>query len=243
MVQQSSPPAHKQNSNRMYIVDLGDLIADSETLEDALAGSEGLWISLYERMEPSETLWVIAPNDYRDGEMWPVAMVAADYIRDEASFALKNTITVHNTSDRGADMVSAYDEILFLVKDKHEYQFYKDEIRVSHVYQGNEWGGERKKGNSTYHDTEVRRYNPDGKDPGNVWLNEDRTQTPNQEVDKTEPISFEKAIRQCIRVASQAEEPVHAVWTSNLGDLVTDENREFSELDADALRSEIEAES
>lgn len=227
----------------MHIVDLGDLVADSETLEHALSESEGLWVSLYERMDPSETLWVIAPNDYRDKEIWPVAMVAADYIRDEANFTLKNTVTVHNISDRGADMVSAYDEILFLVKDRHEYQFYKDEIRVSHVYEGNEWGGERQKGTSTYHDTEVRRYNPDGKDPGNVWLDEDRTQTSNQEIDETGPIPFNEAIRRCIRVGSQGGESVHAVWANDLESLVTDENRKFSELDADVLRSEAEVES
>lgn len=227
----------------MYIVDLGDLIAESERLEGALAEFQGLWDSLYERMDPSETLWVIAPNDYRDGAMWPVAMFAADYIREEAGFALKNTITVHTISDSGADMVSAYDEILFLVKDKREYQFHKDEIRVSHVYQGNEWGGEREKGNSAYHDTEVRRYNPDGKDPGNVWLEEDRSQTPNQEVDETAPIPFEEAIRRCIRVGSQGDETVHAVWGSELEDIVTAENRKFSALDAGKLRSEMEVDS
>lgn len=227
----------------MHIVDLRDLITESGTLKTALAESQGLWNSFYERMDPSETLWVIAPNDYRNGQMWPVAMSTADYIREEAAFALKNTITVHTISDRGADMVSAYDEILFLVKDKREYQFHKDEIRVSHVYEGNEWGGEREKGNSAYHDTEVRRYNPDGKDPGNVWLKEERSQTPNQEVDATGPIRFEEAIRRCIRVGSQEDEAVHTVWGSELEDIVADENRKFSALDADELRSEIEVES
>lgn len=243
MVQQSSPPTHKQGINRMHIVDLRDLIAEKDTLKSALAESQNLWNSLYERMDSSETLWVIAPNTYRDGMMWPVAMFAADYIREEAGFALKNIITVHTVSDRSADMVSAYDEILFLVKDKREYQFYKDEIRVSHVYEGNEWGGERKKGNSAYHDTEVRRYNPDGKDPGNVWLEEDRSQTSNQEVDATNPIPFEEAIRRCIRVGSQKNEAVHIVWGSEFEDIVSDENRKFSTLDADELRSEIEVDS
>jgi hypothetical protein len=227
----------------MYIVNLEDLIAADKTLERSLADSAGLWKGLYERMDASETLWVIAPNAYRDGEMWPVAMAAADYIRDEANFTLKNTLTVHTLSDRGADMVSAYDEILFLVKDKREYQFHKDEIRVSHVYEGNEWGGEREKGNSAYHDTEVRRYNPDGKDPGNVWLTEDRTQTSNQEVDETEPIPFEEAIRRCIRAGSREDDPVHTVWGNDLESLVTDETREFVELDADALRAETGVES
>lgn len=227
----------------MHIVDLKSLISRSETLGGALAESEGLWASLYERMDSSETLWIVAPNEYRDGAMWPVAMAAADYIRNEAKFDLKNTITVHNISDHSADMVSAYDEILFLVKNKREYQFHKDEIRVSHVYEGNEWGGEREKGNSAYHDTEVRRYNPDGKDPGNVWLKEDRSQTPNQEVDATGPLPFEEGIRRCIRVGSQEDEPVHTVWASDLEDLVTEENREFSELDADVLRSEVEVQS
>lgn len=227
----------------MYIVDLRDAIAESSTLEGVLAEFQGLWSSLYERMDSSEMLWVIAPNDYRDGQMWPVAMFAADYIREEAGFALKNIITVHTISDRGGDMVSAYDEVLFLVKDKRDYQFHKDEIRVSHVYEGNEWGGKREKGNSAYHDTEVRRYNPDGKDPGNVWLKEDRSQTPSQEVDATSPTPFEEAIRRCIRVGTQEQEAVHAIWGDGFEDIVADENRQFSALDADELYSEIEGES
>lgn len=226
----------------MYIVDLREVVSRNQTLGGALSESEDLWQPLYKRMDPSETLWVIVSNEYRDGRMWPTAMAAADSIRNQVSLILKNIITVHNVSDNDADMISAYNEILFLVKDKREYQFHKDDIRISHVYEGNEWGGERVKGTSAYHDTEVRRYNPDGKDPGNVWLEEDRSQTPNQQVDETKPIPFNEGIRRCIRVGSQENEEVHTVWATNLANVITREDREFFEIDADVLQSESEGE-
>ncbi|WP_231852491.1 DNA methyltransferase [Haloquadratum walsbyi] len=235
----------KKTSNQMYIVDLREAVSSNQTLREALTESNSLWKPLYNRMGSSETLWIIVSNEYRGGKMWPAAMAAADYIRNQASFILKNTITVHNISDDNnvADMISAYNEILFFVKDKRNYQFHKDEIRVSHVYEGNEWGGEREKGTSAYHDTEVRRYNPDGKDPGNVWLEEDRSQTPNQELDETRPIPFDESIRRCIRVGSQEKEKIHTIWATNLADIITCENREFIEVDVDVLQSESERKS
>ena len=133
-------------------------------------------------------------------------------------------------------MESAYDEILLFVKNKREYQFHKDEIRVAHVYEGNEWGGEREEGNSAYHDTKVRRYNPDGKDPGNVWLNEDRTQTGNQEIDEVEPLPMERAIRRCILVGLAEDEVVHTLWIDGLNAIIADENRETEQLDSTELR-------
>ena len=223
----------------MYLVDLRQIISEAETREDVLDQTRGVWKALYEQMEGTDSLWVIAPNDYKEGKLWPVAMEVADSARKESSLTLKNTITVHRWNDRGGDMESAYDEILFFVRNKREYQFHKDEIRVAHVYEGNEWGGERKKGNSAYHDTKVRRYNPDGKDPGNVWLTEDRTQTDSQEVDRTSPISMEEAIQRCVLAGSKEGETVHALWANDFEDLVTEEGRDFSRLEITDLRTEV----
>jgi len=217
-------PTHKQNtcrnqvycnqsiqSNQMHLVDLSRTVTGADSLEDVLDNTRGLWKAIYERMSTTETLWVIAPNDYRDGRMWPVAMAVADYARDESSLVLKNTIAFHQWEDRSADMEFAYNEILFFVRNKRAYQFQKDRIRVPHVYEGHEWGGEREEGNSTYHDTKVKRYNPDGKDPGNVWLDEDRTQTDNQEVDETGSLPLSEAVRRCVLVGSEKGEPVYII--------------------------------
>lgn len=221
----------------MYFVDLSGVVSEARSRRDVLDATEGLWKAIYDRMEPSETLWIIAPNAYRNGQFWPVAMAIADYARKESNLTLKNSITVHRWDDRGGDMESAYDEILFFVRDKREYQFHKDRIRVSHVYEGKEWGGERKEGNSAYHDTKVRRYNPDGKDPGNVWLDEDRSQTENQEVDQVNPISLEEAVRRCIRVGSEENETVFLLWAEDaMDDIVTDEGRVAKQLDATNLQ-------
>ncbi|SDQ62796.1 DNA methyltransferase [Natronobacterium texcoconense] len=223
----------------MYLVDLGRVVSDADTQGDVFNATDGIWSAIYERMNPTETLWVVAPNAYRDGCMWPVAMAVSDYAREESGLILKNTITVHRWEDRDGDMESAYDEILFFVKDKRNYQFHKDDIRVAHVYEGNEWGGKREEGNSAYHDTKVRRYNPDGKDPGNVWLDEDRTQTDNQEVDEVEPIPLHEALRRCVLVGSDEGETVCTLWADDIDDVVTGEERVIEQLDATALREEV----
>jgi hypothetical protein len=223
----------------MYLVDLSRVVADADARTDVLDVTRGLWETIHERMDPTETLWVVAPNAYRDGRLWPVAMAVADAAREESGLTLKNTITVHQWEDRGGDMESAYDELLFLVKDKREYKFYKDAIRAAHVYEGNEWGGEREEGESAYHDTAVRRYNPDGKDPGNVWIDEDRTQTGDQEVDQTRPVPIEAAIRRCVLAGSREDETVYTLWANDVEAVVTDEDRAVEQLDADALREEV----
>jgi len=237
----SSPPTPEGTGKQMYLVDLTDVVLRASSIDDAIGATRGIWASLYERMNPEETLWVVAPNDYRDGRLWPVSMAIADAARDESSLKLKNTITLHTWENRGADMENAYDEILFFVKNKREYQFHKDRIRVAHVYQGHEWGGERKEGNSAYHDRKVTRYNDDGKDPGNVWLEEDRTQTDDQEVDETESISLEEGVRRCVLVGSEHKETVYLInGGGSIRTTVTNEGREVEELDIEALRRGVQ---
>lgn len=224
----------------MYLVDLRRLVANADSLDVVLDDTRDLWSRLYERMTADETLWIIAPNDYQDGQMWPVAMAVADFIREESSLVLKNTITLHTWDDHGADMESAYNEILFFVRNKREYQFHKDRIRVAHVYEGNEWGGEREEGNSAYHDTKVKRYNEEGKDPGNVWLEEDRTQTDNQAVDETGPLPLTEIVRRCILVGSNEGESVYIVdGDGNFVDTVNAEGRKPELVDSATLRTEV----
>jgi hypothetical protein len=237
MVENSSSQPTQATSNQMYLVDLRGRIEDAPSLDNALESTEGVWGRIYERMDSTETLWVLAPNDYRDGRMWPCALAFGDYIREEASFKLKNTISVHNwanTTDE-PDMQPAYCDILFLVRDKSDYQFHKDRIRVSHVYEGNEWGGGRETGSSSYHDTEVKRYNPEGKDPGNVWLREDRTQTSNQSVDETSTLSLSEAVQRCVLVGSGEDETVHTLWADDFEGPITTENRTMNKIEEEVL--------
>jgi hypothetical protein len=239
-MEESSTFGTEGSDNQMYIIDLRRTVSEAGSLDDMLIEMQGIWETIYDQMDADETLWVIAPNDYQDGRLWPVAMAVADHAQDVSNFILKNTITLHTWNDRGADMESAYDEILFFVKNKREYQFHKDNIRVAHVYEGHEWGGEREEGNSAYHDTKVRRYNPDGKDPGNVWLEEDRTQTDDQSVDETQELSIQEAVRRCILVGSNEGETVYLVdGESDLSNTITDEDRVAEVLDGSALREEV----
>lgn len=236
----SSPSQRDESRIQMYLVDLTPVVTRASSLEDALDNTRGLWESLYDRLSRDETLWVLAPNDYRNGRFWPVAMATADYAREESDLVLKNTITLHRWNDREGDMESAYDEILFFVKDPREYQFHKDRIRVSHVYKGNEWGGKREAGTSAYHDTEVKRYNDEGKDPGNVWLEEDRTKTDAQAIDATGPLSLQEAVRRCVLVGSSEGETVHVVGCGDaVTETVTEEDRIFDSLEVPGFQREV----
>ncbi|SDM96059.1 hypothetical protein SAMN05192554_110128 [Haloarchaeobius iranensis] len=242
-MQHSSTQGPDRLTNGMQLIDLSQLTQDVDSLEALLDAIDSLWEPLYERMDSTEVLWVIAPNRYHNDRLWPVAMAVADRARKKAGFTLKNTISVHRWSERDSDLDPAYDEILMLVRDKHDYQFYKDEIRVAHVYEGHEWGGKREKGNSAYHDTEVTRYNENGKDPGNVWLEEVRTHSEDQSVDETNPISMPEAVKRLVRVSTTEDEGVHTVGLdSELVEVIEKMDREVSEASFETIpSSEVEA--
>ena len=238
-MQDSSTQGTEGLTNGMQLVDLSQIVEEADSLERLLEATESLWEPLYERMDSTEVLWVIAPNRYHEGRLWPVAMSVADFARQKAELTLKNTISVHRWSERDSDLESAYDEILMLVRDKHEYQFHKDKIRVAHVYEGHEWGGEREKGNSAYHDTEVTRYNENGKDPGNVWLEEIRTQSDDQSVDETRPITMREAVKRLVKVSTTENETVHTVsLDSDLIEVIVEMDREVTESDIDTFPAE-----
>lgn len=230
MTDDSSMIREQTTSTGMHIVDLKPLLATAPTINDVLQQTAGLWTTICEEMTDDETLWVFAPNKYDDSGCWPVSMALADYARDESGLTLKNTITRHTELSSGGDMQNGYEEILFFVKDKRSYRFNKDSIRVAHVYEGKEWGGERETGSSAYHDTEVRRYNPNGKDPGNVWLDERRDQSADETIDETRPLPRVEALKRCIRAGSLEDETVH-LWMgsdTSFQDAVISEDRDLN---------------
>lgn len=207
----------------MHLVDLRPVV--TQTSSEAVDQVDNLWPTIANEMAPEETLWVFAPNTYTDTGCVPVGMEIGQRARQAASLTLKNIITRYTEPSASQDFANVYEEILFFVSDRHAYYFDKDPIRISHVYEGNEWG-DREMGNSAYHDTEVRRYNPDGKDPGNVWLIENRDQTSGQTVDRTRPLDRSEAIRRCVRAGAPLEETVHLWGTDEaVTTLVEEEDR------------------
>ena len=213
----------------MHVVDFKQAISEAVTLEKFLQSTEGLWGRIFSEMSEEETLWVFAPNKYTSEGFWPAAMAIADHARLESDLILKNIITQHTPLEENGDLKNAYEEVLFFVKDRRAYRFNKDPIRVAHIYEGKEWGGERNSGKSSYHETEVRRYHPDGKDPGNVWLNEIRDQTDGETIDETLPFPREEVIRRCVRAGS-IEGEIIQFWcgdNSQFKEVAKDESREF----------------
>lgn len=214
MTDSSSRMERQSGVIRMHVVDLRSLAESASTVEEALERTRELWSAIYDEMTEMETLWVFAPNGYDEAGCWPVPMAVADYARKETDLVLKNIVTRFQHPIHGRDLESVYEEILFFVKDKRSYRFDKDPVRIAHVYKGKEWGGERETGQSSYHDTEVQRYNPNGKDPGNVWLTEIRDQTPDETVDETQPLRRTEALARCIRAGSEAGETVN-LWMTD----------------------------
>ncbi len=222
---------------RMHVVDISSKLA-ADSVGDLLGETSGYWDRIYEHMDASETLWVFAPNHYEGTESWSPGMQLADYIREETAFSLKNTVVRHTDPEPGSGLQCIYETILLLVKDKREYRFNKDNIRVAHVYKGNEWG-DREKGSSAYHDTEVQRYNPDGKDPGNVWLDEERGETDDETVDDVHPLPRTEAIKRCIRASSEEGETVSGLWLSDeFVEVIAEEGREYEEMEANSSTTE-----
>ena len=212
---------------RMYLADVGDLARRLDNLSSLSDNLSRMAASIYKKMSLQETLWVFSPSESTANEHWPIGMVAAEAFRDETPFTLKNVITRYSEPQgiRSNRLVNAYEEILFMVRDLREYYFDKDSIRVQNVYEGNEWL-DRDTGRSSYHDHNVKRYNPKGKDPGNVWLNEIRTESSNETVDRVEPLSREEAILRCIRAGSQEEERVTVIgFDEEIKRLIQQENR------------------
>lgn len=212
----------------MYIVDIRELARDASSLSSLTRNVSQLCSTIYKEMKPEETLWIFATPQLMGGEFWPIGMAVADSVREQSAFVLKNVISRYReeTRKRRNGLCHTYEEILFFVKDTEEYYFDKDAIRVEHVYEGNEWS-DRKEGTSSYHDYNVRRYNPKGKDPGNVWLHEIRTKTPGMTVDRIKPIHRNEAIRRCIRAGSGEGEYVTAVgFDKGIKTIIHNENRE-----------------
>jgi hypothetical protein len=208
----SSRKGRRYTSSSMHLVDLLPLLDDAETTGQVIDRSRWIWSDIYDAMDPEDTLWVFAPNARKNSRYWPIAMAIADAAREDSGLALKNTITRYQDPKPGGDLSNAYEEVLFFVKDKRQYRFSKDEIRVAHVYEGKDWTENRDSGRSAYHDTQVRRYNPNGRDPGNVWFEEIRDRTPDETVDETRPLSRVNALTRCLRAASEPGETVHTYW-------------------------------
>lgn len=218
----------------MHVVDLGPVVERLSSRDELIERTSALWGKLYEVMEPTETLWVFAPHIETKARCLPTAMAIGDRAREETDLVLKNVITRYKPPTGEAELANVQEEILFFAKDKRSYFFDKDSIRVDHVYKGNEWGDDRETGTSSYHDAEVQRYNPEGKDPGNVWLEEARNLTDDETLDVTRPLGRMEAVRRVVLAGSTEGEKV-CFWIggSEFSELVEQEGRdpEFKEIE------------
>jgi hypothetical protein len=198
----------------MVLVDMTKELEKSEEWEDILSESVDIFSNIYKMMGETETLWIFVPSILFDDLNSITPMAVAKTIQAETGLLLRNIITVHRHTGHDGVLRGSYEEILLLVKNKKSYYFDKDSIRIEPVYQGKEWNGSRENGQSAYRDKETKRYNSEGKDPGNVWMNEIRTETASNVLDRTMPFSRSEAITRCVRAGSKEGSTVTAVWPS-----------------------------
>lgn len=210
----------------MYIIDISNHISESIDVDELLETLNKISIEIYDEMDSSETLWIFATNTNQGGTFEPLPMKIGAKIQKNSKLYLRDIITIHTNIGTTNTLHQSYEEILLFVKDIEEYHFNKDAIRIDPVYEGNEWNGHRANGQSSYRDSVTKRYNPDGKDPGNVWLEEIRTETKSSVLDRTEPFSRKEAIKRCILVGSEENEVINTLGVpKEVSDIIISEGR------------------
>lgn len=215
----------------VYLLNLSAKLDAIGGLRSIESSSVSLWEIIYNSMGDSSTLWIFVANRDKDG-LGATAMRVGQQIQSETELSLRDIITVHTETGHDGYLKGVYEEILLFVKDTSAYSFDKDSIRVKPVYKGEEWNGHRSRGKSAYRGRQTKRYNPDGKDPGNVWLNEIRTETDSRVLDRTEPISREEAIRRCVRVGADKKSFVYTLWADKKwSDVIESEGATEKKLD------------
>ena len=210
----------------MYLVDVLERLESGSSKKGVLSETTDVCSSIYENMDVADTLWVFTPHILSE-EFGPITpMSLCDSIQADTDLLLRNLITVYRHIGYDSLLRGSFEEILLLVKDKENYYFDKDSIRVEPVYQGNEWNGNRENGRSSYRDKVTKRYNSEGKDPGNVWMEEIRTETSNKVLDRTIPISRKEAIKRCVRAGSKRGDVITVIWPSDEAeDIIESEDR------------------
>ncbi|WP_436932845.1 DNA methyltransferase [Halosimplex halobium] len=215
----------------MYLVDLTDATLEIRNREDLDENVGIAWDRIADDMEDRESLWIYSPNIKTFSGFLPLSQLVAQRAKQKGDFVLRNIISRYKEgeSTSRSQLEDTYDDILFFVKDMSEFYFNKDRIRVDPVYKGNEWHGMRTHNESTYHGAEVRRYNPEGKDPGNVWLTEIRDESDDETIDRWEPVSKVEAVERCIRAGSEKSEVIKCVYPTDEVDQAIENTERKSE--------------
>lgn len=219
----------------MHIIDISNYMEVNSDVDEVwlLSTPVEVCCEIYDEMATSGTLWLFVPHRMlkQPGTITPMQL--ADEILVKSEYYLKNIITIHHHVGPNNLLRGAYEEIYLFAKDPREYAFNKDAIRIEPVYKGAEWFGTRDNGQTSYGDRITRRYNEQGKDPGNVWVHEVRTDTAGQVLDRSEPFPRKEAVRRCIRAGSNIGDPVFTMWPSDEVEMVIkNEERAFERLNS-----------
>lgn len=148
----------------------------NEKIETQLKIMENKWRYIYNEVGESGSLLLFGINSFQDDQLVPWPLIVAEDITEKTSFAIKNIfIWYKETNDlKEKDFALKHVYIIFLVHSLAKYYFNKDSIREPHIFRDIEWGGNRLKCKTSYHENEVTRYSSKGRDPGNVFYRTSR---------------------------------------------------------------------
>lgn len=214
----------------MYIVDVTSKVQEYgvDGIMNTICDASTI---IYENMRSGDIVWIFCRNYSGDREFRTLPMEIGEIIQNSHPLYLRDIITIYRNLESGDNFKNSYENILLFSKDKTEYKFNKDRIRIEPVYEGDEWNGHRKNGHSAYRDRTTKRYNPSGKDPGNIWLEEIRTESEGKVLDRTKPFSRIEAIQRCIRLSSSEGGIVHTLWADEeMMKIIEAEGRRVNEL-------------
>lgn len=148
----------------------------NEKIESQLKIMEDKWRQIYNEVGESGSLLLVGINSFQDDQFVPWPLIVAEDITEKTSFAIKNIFIWYKEINdfREKDFALNHVYIIFLVHSLTKYYFNKDSIREPHIFKDIEWGGNRLKCKTSYHEKEVTRYSSKGRDPGNVFYQTSR---------------------------------------------------------------------
>jgi len=196
------------NLNKIKKESVQTIIIDSNDFPDIEKKIE----KIHQVLNENGSLFIIAENKFKNGELKPVTLEIADMVKSH-NFFLRNSIVWFLPNDNLAPnnlFVNRYKMVFHFTKNVNGYFFNKDPIRERHIWEKIEWGKRKK------------NYNPRGKDPGDVWLMTEDDGRAN--ITKHLPLSKEDVILRFILLTTKKNDNVIMLLDDSKCKKVCEEN-------------------
>ena len=196
------------NLNKIKKESVQTIIIDSNDFPDIEKKIE----KIHQVLNENGSLFIIAENKFKNGELKPVTLEIADMVKSH-NFFLRNSIVWFLPNNNLAPnnlFVNRYKMVFHFTKNVNGYFFNKDPIRERHIWEKIEWGKRKK------------NYNPRGKDPGDVWLMTEDDGKAN--ITKHLPLSKEDIILRFILLTTKKKDNVIMLLDDKKCEKICEEN-------------------